>query len=274
MLLAEEAVRLRKAVQLLATAVLAYGCYLLVAIVIHGWLRGLADETAPGRVYTIPSVTQFISGEPLAMRLQTILGADNPWFARPAFALWFSLFLLTPLLALYALVVGGLRSFLRLLAVHAVVVFTADIIFVLFPTRPPWMEHEVTRMIALRAGNITALDTNPYASLPSLHVAVPVAYAVWFWRQPDRRLNALGPGLTVWAAGIAWAVIYTGEHYVLCVAAGALLAFAVNLWLAHVHFRDIYPWMALRARQLEREPAGSSGALSPAYAIEANGQNV
>lgn len=245
----------------------AYGAYTLIAVVIHGWLRGAADDAA-GRVYTIPAITAPLFGGALSVRLQEWLGTDNPLVVQPAFALWFSLFLVTPLLAYYALTIGGTRTFFRLLAVHAMVVFTADIIFALVPTRPPWMELDVTRIIALHAGGITALDTNPYAALPSLHVAVPAAYAIWFWRQQDRRLHLLGPGLALWTAGIAFAVIYTGEHYVLCVVEGVLLAFAVNLGLLHVRFRDVRPWATARA--LEPAPAGGGGSMMrPAYATDA-----
>lgn len=225
----------------LSALVLAYSSFLFV-MAIHGWLRGFGDNVNGDRSYSLVPASHAFFGGVFAERLQRLFGTDNPLLVEFSFQMWFSLFWLTPLMALVAFIIGGPRSFYRLLAVHAVVVFSADALYALFPTRPPWMDVELVRMIAMQANSVTGSDTNPFASLPSLHVAVPVAYAVWFWRQSDPRLRACAPVLSVWAALMGFVVVYTGEHYAFCVALGALMAIEVNLLLERVHVRGLHPW--------------------------------
>ena len=55
-------------------------------------------------------------------------------------------------------------------------------------------------------------------------------------------MKRLGPFLALWATGVAWAVIYTGEHYVLCAIEGALMAVAANLLVEKVHWRGLRPF--------------------------------
>ena len=223
-----------------ATLAVAYMAYLLMNSV-HGWMRGFGDDVNGDRSYSIVPVSDFLFGGVFADRLQRLLGTDNPFLVEASFQMWLSLFWLTPIMAFVAFAVGGPRSFYRLLAVHAVVVFSADVLFALFPTRPPWMDVEVVRVVSGQAGGLTGADTNPYAALPSLHVAVPVAYAVWFWRQTDPRLRACAPALTVWAAVMGFVVVYAGEHYLFCVVLGALIGVEVNLILERVHLRGLRP---------------------------------
>jgi hypothetical protein len=228
-------------------------------------VRSVADDANGSRSYSIRPTEEFLFGGFLpSMWLQNLLGVGPSFVSSAAYELWFSLFWGTPVLAATALILGGYRAFFRLLAVHAVLVFSADTIYALFPTRPVWMDAEVARVVTLEAG-YELFDTNPVASLPSLHVGVPAAYAIWFWRQPDRRMAALGPYLTVWTGLIAWAVIYAGEHYVLCAVQGVLLALAANLLLAKLRWKELRPW---------RQPApsmatSSGGAMAATVPLDA-----
>jgi hypothetical protein len=209
----------------------AFGlAFYIVAMGVHGGYRALADNVNK-TTYTIAPIEEALIGRTPAQWMQGWFGAENPVLSPMAFELWLSLFWMTPVLCAVAAFLGGKRAFYSLLAVHMAVMLSADTLYFLFPTRPPWMDLEVTRLIAIKTANATAFDTNPYASLPSLHVAVPAAYAIWFARQVDPRLRVLAPPLFAWVAGMSWAVMYTGEHYALCVVEGLLWAAAAHMML-------------------------------------------
>jgi len=71
------------------------------------------------------------------------------------------------------------------------------------------------------------IDPNPYAAMPSLHIAYPTLVFVVARRLvPDRRswLVALYPLL------MTWAVVYLGHHYLVDCLAGAAYGWAA-VWL-------------------------------------------
>jgi len=119
-----------------------------------------------------------------------------------------------------------------------VVSVLAEITFVLVPTAPPWLAaenghithvHEVLRQ-ALRDVHLDALATlkgdphayNVVAAVPSLHVAWPIigllvarAYGLPRW---------LCTLQVVQLVAVVFAVVYTGEHYLVDTFAGAVYA--------------------------------------------------
>jgi hypothetical protein len=120
-----------------------------------------------------------------------------------------------------------------------VVSVLAEITFVLAPTAPPWLAAENGHIVhvhqilkqALRDVHLDALaslkgDPHAYnivAAVPSLHVAWPIIGL----------LVARAYGLPRWLitlqaaqlAAVVFAVVYTGEHYLVDALAGALYAF-------------------------------------------------
>lgn len=145
----------------------------------------------------------------------------------PAVGLWWSFFYLPPLLAAVTMAALGPRQCLRMLFLYAAVLFAADAIFALLPTMPPWMADGTPRLITQSAGSVTSFDTNPTAAFPSLHVAVPTVMAIWYCRHEQRWCKVLGALLLLRAALVFWAVVYTGEHYVLDGLGGISLAWGV-----------------------------------------------
>ena len=113
----------------------------------------------------------------------------------------------------------------------------AFVVFWLYPVAPPRMLGGFTDVVASTHAigswhtGALASDANQLAAMPSLHIAWALwcALAVWqLTRRPlVRALGLLYPCLT------AFAVLATGNHYLLDAAAGALLvalAFACVLW--------------------------------------------
>jgi membrane-associated phospholipid phosphatase len=114
--------------------------------------------------------------------------------------------------------------------------------YVLAPTAPPWwageregrMDRAVRRVTAEvikdvrgrpRPGTDHNVGSNPWAAMPSDHTASSVAVALLLW-EIDRRAGAVAGG---YAVLLVIALVATGEHYVVDVAAGATLAAAIHV---------------------------------------------
>jgi hypothetical protein len=150
------------------------------------------------------------------------------------------------------------RGFSDLLFGLLAVSILANITFLLAPTAPPWLaaEHGLIppvqpiiknalfdldlNALALRKGD--ASSYNVVAAVPSLHVAWPVIclLVIRKHRLPVG-LFAAQAALTV---GVVFAIVYTGEHYLVDAIIGALYALAA-WWLVQ--------W-AVGARRRARAP--------------------
>ena len=132
------------------------------------------------------------------------------------------------------------------------------------PTAPPWWAGEngnmppVRRIMAetgerfwgrLWAPLYHSLERNPFAAMPSLHFGTSVMAA--------RVLSGVGrkPGALAWsyALTLGFGLVYLGEHYVVDLIAGGLLAEAI--WRAAPRLE---PWVKLAAGGIARLelPAG------------------
>src|SRR2546422_380500 len=81
-------------------------------------------------------------------------------------------------------------------------------LWAIFPVRPPWMDNgEVTRIIAIRFGGHID-DPNPFAALPSLHVAFPLMISLWFFRERWLRPALL---MLAYTSLISFEVVFSGE---------------------------------------------------------------
>jgi membrane-associated phospholipid phosphatase len=110
------------------------------------------------------------------------------------------------------------------------------------PTAPPWwvseklgrMDGEVRRVMTEVAEWVKGkpnptegeheMGANPFAAMPSDHFASAAMTAILLSEQ-DRRLGAFGWS---YALGLAFALVYLGEHYVTDLLAGAFLVAAVR----------------------------------------------
>ena len=196
----------------------------------EGWLGFLPTKWFQQEVYEAwPGFFQW-----------TFVSVHVSWFAVP----W-----------LAALLVSWRRperigSFFRWwIALHA----TAVLSFALFPLEPPWMSDPgVTRIIRVVLGN-EVYDPNPLAAMPSLHVALPLTIALWFFRE---RWTAPACAMVAYAAMVSSAVILSGEHYVIDVI-GALAA-AGGIYL--VASTDVFELLSRRvfaaARWASQKVAG------------------
>lgn len=118
--------------------------------------------------------------------------------------------------------------------------------YALFPAVPPWMASElgaveptarIVRFVSADApidffGAIWergAAYANDVAAVPSLHAAYSLLIAIFLWRAVRRGWRI---ALAAYPVAMAWALVYTAEHYVSDVLLGwlyaAVAAFAVD----------------------------------------------
>lgn len=154
---------------------------------------------------------------------------------------------LVPLQPGWALVYGSLYLFLILLPVFVVcreeqirrtvlaylmVWITAYVFFVVYPTRAPRGDDVVGEGFGVWGLRFLYGADPPYNCFPSLHVAHSFVSALTCYRVH----RGLGVTALMCASLVALSTLFTKQHYVLDVIAGAGLA-----WLAYLIFLRSYP---------------------------------
>lgn len=133
------------------------------------------------------------------------------------------------------------------------------VIYALLPATPPWLASlepgapQVYRIVRFVGTSLDAQtyervyasigDPNPIAALPSVHFAITFMLFLYSLRGP-RPLRTLAG---IYCIGMAWALVYLGEHYVVDLLLGGLVAWAV--WFGY--------------RKLEAQPTVGSGQVGP-----------
>ncbi len=202
-----------------------WGAYLGV-FALHVFGRSFCDEWLPWR--SLLGFERTLAGSSASAWLQTNLnGEPGQLVARIATALhlgWFA----WPIIVGFVLTVRRrellVEYFLWLIACW----FIADVVFLLAPVVPPWMDDPSVRRYLFEHGWIDYApnDLNAVAAFPSLHACIPLTIAFFLWyRVPGGRWAAKLSGIL--AAAIGFAVVYLGEHWVADVLAGYGLAAAV-----------------------------------------------
>jgi hypothetical protein len=132
------------------------------------------------------------------------------------------------------------------------------------PTAPPWLANRYTDAPPINRVEGVVLHwnpenvgpdssavagSNPFAAMPSLHFAVTLIIVAAFWRRRYGRLLAL-----LYAAAMAFVLVYMGEHYV--VDELAAVATAALAWAAATRF--------VRVRAPESQLAAPAAAVPAA----------
>jgi hypothetical protein len=123
-------------------------------------------------------------------------------------------------------------AFTRYAVAVLVAVYCGLAVSFIVPTAPPWLAAEygngpdLARVLAdvlnwnpEQADASGAAGVNPFAAMPSLHLALTALVAVALWRH--RWLRPLG---LAYFAAMAFALVYLGEHYVVDELAGLVAA--------------------------------------------------
>jgi membrane-associated phospholipid phosphatase len=171
------------------------------------------------------------------------------WWDRVAVPIYLSHFLVSLILAIVLWCVNYplFRRYLGALVTLTLITLTT---YLLYPAAPPWMaalndrlphvDRVVQATLSVLGGETvnTAVEkgaaySNPVAAMPSLHAAIPMMLALFFWSRARWWVRAL---LATYAVAMGLVLVYTGEHYVVDVLVGwayaALSVLAVSRFFA------------------------------------------
>jgi PAP2 superfamily protein len=236
-------------------------------LVAYDLLRGTASHITSVHFRPMIDLDRLLFGGqiPTVTLQRWLWNGHVHWYDIASWTVYMSHFFLTPVLAaiLWKVNRERFRRFTRLVIALSIAGLTT---YALFPAAPPWLaskDHMVaplTRIIpqvwkALPLSQAGTIAENGYAfannvaAVPSLHAAFSLLVAITLWQMTSRRwLKAL---IALYPLAMAFAVIYTGEHYVTDVLLGWTYTSAIVFAWSRGASR-IAAWQA--ARQ-ELEPA-------------------
>ena len=150
-------------------------------------------------------------------------------------------------------------QFLRFSVALLAMSFAAFVFFLLLPTAPPWYAHNLGLLPGVRDllhGTLPSavspyfqrLDADPVAAFPSLHAAYPTLGALALWRVSRRTALVMVP----WCLAVWFSVVFLGQHYVIDVTGGVILAAATWAVMTYV--------VTPRVRALRDDPAAVTAA--------------
>jgi hypothetical protein len=246
----------------------------LVGLVIYLYSRGLSDEviSAPVHVMAPIDVDRFFFGELPTVTLQhawcgdPCLSSSSPrWYDAVFTTVYYSRFV-TGLTVAVVLWLRDRAAWLPWMRRYVVINFAALVVYIVYPMAPPWLaskdgytgEH-IARLTGrgwddLGLGGFhTALARvgNPVAAMPSLHAGIAFLVAIYGVTRLRSRWRWL---LLLYPVLMGLTLVHDGEHYVLDIAAGWVLAGLVMLGCRW--------WEEWRGQGVSGEPAQSIRASS------------
>jgi hypothetical protein len=225
---------------------------LALVLAVYDLLRGQADGLlfSPWYRPQLEADAFLFGGTVPTVWLQDRLwdgSLDVRWYDYASWAVYVSYFAATYLLAglLWFFARDRFRRYVASVALLAAMAFVT---FALFPAAPPWLasregelEH-TTRLIGPISGHIPFFSlsfeglfergteySNQVAAVPSLHAAYTLLFTVFLWRWAGRAR----PLLALYPAAMAFALVYTAEHYLVDI----LLGWAYTLVALWIVFR-------------------------------------
>jgi membrane-associated phospholipid phosphatase len=142
--------------------------------------------------------------------------------------------------------------------------FAALLTYALYPASPPWLAAKhgrlahITRIAPYMSRHVgidltrvmgSSRFANKVAAVPSLHAAVALLIALFFWPRTGRWRWLL----VLYPLAMAFSLVYLGEHYVSDILLGWIYAVVVFL----VGNRIIDWWAARHARNTSTAPSSS-----------------
>jgi hypothetical protein len=248
---------------------------LALVLAVYDLLRGHADGLLFSAWYRpqLEADSFLVAGTVPTVWLQDHLwdGAHVRWYDYASWTVYVSYFLATYLVAGFLWFFARDR-FRRYVACVALLAGMAFATFALFPAAPPWLasrhgELEPTeRLIGPISAHIPFISlsfenlfqrgweyANPVAAVPSLHAAYTLLIVLFLW--PFARWAR--PLLALYPPAMAFALVYTAEHYLIDVLLGwayTLLAF----WIVDRAAVEVQRRRSRRERATEAYSANGS----------------
>ena len=212
---------------------------LALVLAVYDLLRGYADGLLFSAWYRpqLEADALLFGGTVPTVWLQDRLwhgSTDLRWYDYASWAVYMSYFVATYLLAglLWFYARPRFRRYVASVALTAGMAFAT---FALFPAAPPWLASRTgelewtTRLIGPISGHIPFLAfsfeglyekgseySNPVAAVPSLHAAYTLLVTMFLWRWAGRAR----PLLALYPPAMAFALVYTAEHYLVDILLG------------------------------------------------------
>jgi len=222
---------------------------LVLVLAVYDLLRGHADDLLFSAWYRpqLEADAFLFGGDVPTVWLQDRLwhgASDVRWYDYGAWAVYMSYFVATYLVAglLWFFARARFRRYVGCVALLAGMAFAT---FALFPAAPPWLasrEGELpptARLIGPISGHVPFLSfsfepvfergweyANPVAAVPSLHAAYTLLITLFLWRSA----RWARPLLAAYPVAMAFALVYTAEHYVFDILLGWAYTMAA-IWI-------------------------------------------
>ncbi len=248
-------------------------------LIAYDSLRGSAGRLFP--VHYLPQIDAdkaLFGGAVPTVTLQRWLWHGHVvWYDVAAWLVYMTHFFATPVLAAILWKLNRQR-FRRFSLAVIVLSFAGLITYTFYPAAPPWLASRhhliepITRIIpavwmALPVHGIGTVVEGGYrfannvAAVPSLHAAFSLLVAVTLW--PRERFKWLRPVVALYPLAMAFAVVYTGEHYVSDVLLGWLYT-TVVLFAVKAGFARYEAWreQSRHALALDPVPVGAPVSLA------------
>jgi len=214
-------------------------------LVLYDRLRGAVAIDQPGQAHVNAQLAfdKFLgAGEVPTVWLQRHLWHPGHlhWYDYGAWAVYMTHFFAVWVTAAVIWRVARER-FRRYAATAVTLSLCAFATYWLFPAQPPWLTGESIKMASvdrivpevwgkLGVGTAQSLYensdfVNPVAAMPSLHAAFPLMLLLFFWSAGLWVRLLLG----FYTLAMAFTLVYGGEHFVMDIVAGWLMAIAVHL---------------------------------------------
>lgn len=172
-----------------------------------------------------------------------------------------------PLVVAFVFWMWKKRLYWKFVGSYLLLSYAGFVTYVLYPMAPPWWAANDGRIAAVipimdnvkwgSVANPIVLATqyfrpNPVAAMPSIHAAFPVLVWLVLWRVWPK----WGWATVVYPLGMAFSVVYLGEHYVIDCIAGWLYAV-----VAYFIVWGDYSWIRRRSPQPAVSPVEAQSAL-------------
>jgi membrane-associated phospholipid phosphatase len=245
---------------------------IIVALLAYDLLRGVADGNLFAIHWGSPVHADKVLGlgKVPTIRLQDALYTPGHlhFWDYAAFSFWFSHFFATLLVAV-GIWLYAYRWFHRFAACIVLLAAMGLVTYVVFPAAPPWLAgghgylphtyritHAVVNNLPVpKAGALFQSGTdwgNDVAAVPSLHAGYTMLICLFLWPRVNRRWRPL---LVAYPLGMAFSLIYLGEHYLIDILLGWAYAGATILivnwgaerWAKRRRPQDISPAAAPKA---------------------------
>jgi hypothetical protein len=199
---------------------------------VYDLARGVADGFLPTNVRPqIDADRALFGGHVPSEWLQRELwhgAAHMQWYDYASWAVYLTHFF-GWLLAAGILWQAAHHRFRRYVAMVSALSLVGFVTYVIFPAAPPWWAYAhhdlgpVHRLVKPVFAHMHFVHfdavfekgvhfANPVAAIPSLHAAFALLIALYFWRMAPRFVRPL---LAAYPVAMAFALVYTGEHYVI-----------------------------------------------------------